>query len=131
MGDFTYENNLVPKFPSQVIRNAEIIEGNRGPGTIKETIFVEGIGPMNHTKQISDDGVAQESLSFNYTFGGDRNNGTFSNISGETKTTTTPDGGYRYQRSQHSESYTVTRGNATGTEGFKTIENRPHPHAYN
>lgn len=42
MGDFTYENNLVPKFPSQVIRNAEIIEGNRGPGTIKETIIVEG-----------------------------------------------------------------------------------------
>uniref|UniRef100_A0A7N2LWH8 Uncharacterized protein n=1 Tax=Quercus lobata TaxID=97700 RepID=A0A7N2LWH8_QUELO len=41
MGDFTYENNLVPKFPSQVIRNAEIIEGNGGPRTIKKTIYAE------------------------------------------------------------------------------------------
>nr|POE95124.1 major pollen allergen car b 1 isoforms 1a and 1b [Quercus suber] len=80
MGDFTYENKLIPKSPPQIIRNAEKIEGNGGPRTIKETIFVEGIGPMNHTKQISDDGVEQESLSYNI-IGGDRNNSTFSNIS--------------------------------------------------
>lgn len=74
---------------------------------------------MNHTKQISDDGVEQESLSYNI-IGGDRNNSTFSNISGETKTTTTPDGSCIYHSSRSSQSYSSTstarRGNVTGTD---------------
>ena len=103
-------------------------------GNIFFFLYFSGIGPVNHTKQISDDGIEQESISYNI-IGGDRNNGTFSNISGETKTTTTPDDSYSYHSSRSSQSYysssTVTTGNATGTEGFKTIENHPHAHAYN
>ncbi|KAM3755141.1 hypothetical protein ACB098_02G018000 [Castanea mollissima] len=143
MDDFTYENNLGPKFPSQVIRNAEIIEGNRGPRTIKKTIYAEGIVPMNYTKQISDDGVEQENYECHYNVvGGDPNNDTVRNVSYNSKIVTTPDGGYSSSTSSYSSSissyssYSSTstgkhQVNAKGKEGFKAIKNHPHPHAYN
>ncbi|XP_030974761.1 major allergen Mal d 1-like [Quercus lobata] len=116
MGDFTYENNLVPKFPSQVIRNAEIIEGNGGPRTIKKTIY------------------AEEECNYSVV-GGDPNNDTVRNVSYNSKIVTTLDGGYSSSTSSYRSYSSTSTGkrqvNAEGTGRIKAIKNHPHPHAYN
>ncbi|KAL2506818.1 putative major allergen Pru ar 1 [Abeliophyllum distichum] len=58
-------DNLIPKIAPQAIKNVEIIEGDGGPGTIKQMNFAEG-SEFKYVKH-KIDALDKENMSYSYT----------------------------------------------------------------
>lgn len=85
-------DTLLPKIVPQAIKNVEVVEGNGGPGTIKQINFPEG-SPVKYVKHRVD-AVDKEKMTYAYTVvEGDALMGKLESISYEFKLNSAPDGG--------------------------------------
>ncbi|CAI9119000.1 OLC1v1020647C1 [Oldenlandia corymbosa var. corymbosa] len=85
-------DTLLPKLAPQAVKNVEILEGDGGPGTIKQMNFGEG-SEIKFVKQRVD-ALDKENLTYKYTLiDGDTLMDKIENISYEMKFEATPEGG--------------------------------------
>lgn len=85
-------DNLLPKIVPQAIKSVERIEGDGGPGTIKQMNFTEGT-PFKYVKHRID-ALDKEKMAYAYTLiEGDALLGKIESISYEIKLESTPNGG--------------------------------------
>ncbi|KAI3469330.1 hypothetical protein Pfo_025993 [Paulownia fortunei] len=85
-------DNLIPKIAPQAIQNIEILEGNGGPGTIKQINFAPG-SEFKYVKHRID-ALDKENMSYAYTLiEGDPLKDKLEKISYEMKLESGPDGG--------------------------------------
>ncbi|OWM88131.1 major allergen Pru ar 1-like [Punica granatum] len=85
-------DNLIPKIMPQAIKNIEIIQGDGGPGSIRQMNFAEG-SQLKHLKHRIDV-LDKEKMTYSYTMieGSDLTD-KLESISYEIKFETTPEGG--------------------------------------
>lgn len=85
-------DNLLPKIVPQAIKSVERIEGDGGPGTIKQMNFTEGI-PFKYVK-LRIDTLDKQNLMYAYTLiEGDALMGKIESVCYEVKLDPSPDGG--------------------------------------
>ncbi|KAA8518145.1 hypothetical protein F0562_015619 [Nyssa sinensis] len=104
-------DDLIPKILPQVIKSAEIIEGEGGAGTIKLITF--GKGSQFKSVKHRVDGIDRENFTYSYSIiEGDTLMGMLESISYEIKIQTTPNGGSICKNSSKNH----TKGDAQITE---------------
>ncbi|KAJ9180983.1 hypothetical protein P3X46_009160 [Hevea brasiliensis] len=97
---------LLPKICPRAIKSVVILEGDGGPGTIKQINFNHG-SELSHVKERID-AIDKENLTYDYSvIGGDPAllNKALDKISFQIKVESSPDGGSIFKRS--SKSYTI------------------------
>uniref|UniRef100_A0A5B7B3B5 Putative major allergen Pru ar 1 n=1 Tax=Davidia involucrata TaxID=16924 RepID=A0A5B7B3B5_DAVIN len=85
-------DNLIPKIAPQAIKSVELIEGNGGPGSIKQMNFAQG----SHFKYVKHriDALDKDNMTYAYTLiEGDALMDKLESISYEIKLESSPDGG--------------------------------------
>ncbi|PON88208.1 Bet v I type allergen [Trema orientale] len=133
-------DNLIPKIAPQAIKQAEILEGDGGPGTIKKITFGEG-SSFSYVKHRVD-AVDKDNFTHAYSLiEGDALSDKLEKISYETKLVASPDGGsviktvskYHTVGDVEIKEEHVKEGKEKASHLFQLIEAylKDHPDAYN
>ncbi|PON61976.1 Bet v I type allergen [Parasponia andersonii] len=122
-------DNLIPKVAPQAISRIEILEGDRGPGTIKKVTFGQD-SSFNYVKH-KVEAVDKDNLSYSYSLSeGDAFAGKLEKIANEVRFAASPNGGsiirsigtYYTIGDVRIEEEHVKEGKVKGSQLFKAIE---------